>query len=168
MLFYLEGCSFVLHLDAHLHVEVHLLCGSFLVVLAALIELRVVGIFDEVAGMVPIAFVYACLNECGIHIILDKILAREIDHRTRIASFVDDEEAGNACILSHLGIVGTKGWSNMYDTCTILGSNIIARDNTEGVCTLINNLSILQFTRFYPGEELFILHAYEVSTFATP
>ena len=168
VLLYLEGRSFVLHLDAHLHVEVHLLCRSLLVVLAAFVELRVVGILYEVTAVMPITIVHAGLHEGLVHIVLHEVLAREVNHRTRITCLVDDEEAGDACILSHLGVVCTKGRSDVHDACTVFRSDIIARDDTESFCTLIDNFAVLESTRLHPREELFVLHANEVSSFASP
>ena len=168
VLLYLEGRSFVLHFDAHLNVEVHLLCCSLLVVLAAFVELRVVGILHKVAAVMPITVVHAGLHEVLVHIVLHEVLAREVNHRTRITCLVDNEEAGDACILCHLGVVGTKGRSDVHDAGTVFCSDIIARDNTEGFCTLVDDFSVLEGTRLHPREELFVLHANEVSSFASP
>ena len=43
-------------------------------------------------------------------------------------------------ILSHLGIVGTKSWSDVNDTSTILCCDIIARDYTESLALHLNEL----------------------------
>ena len=138
----LEGRSFVLHLDAHLHIQVHFLRSGLLVILATLIELRVVSILDEVATMMPITIVDASLHKVGIHIVLHEVFASEVNHRSCVASLIDDEEAGNACILRHLSIVCTKGGSNMDDTSTVFSSHVIARNNAECFCTLIDCFAV--------------------------
>ena len=56
----------------------------------------------------------------------------------------------------------------MYNTCTVLGSYIVARDNTEGICALVNHLVTLQGTRFHPRHQLLIVQAYQISTLTTP
>ena len=116
----------------------------------------------------PIAVVHAGLHEVGVHIVLHEVLAGEVNHRARVACLVDDEEAGDACILCHLGVVGTKGRSDVYNASTVFRSDIIARDDAEGFCTLIDDFTVLKCARLHPREELFVLQANEVSSFASP
>ena len=66
--------------------------------------------------------------EFGLHI----VLAFKVDHGSCLSLLVDEEERGDMGILGHLGVIGTEGRSNMYDTRTILGGHIVTGNHTEG------------------------------------
>ena len=165
MLLNLEGRALLLHLHAEHDVQV-LGLRQFLLVHAG--KLGVVGILHEVAAMLPVAVAHAEIDKRLVHIVLHEVLAGEVNHRTCIACLVDDEEAGDACILCYLGVVGTKCGSDVYNTGTILSRDIIAWNDAESFFTLVGNFAVLEGTRLHPWEELLVLHANEVSTFASP
>ena len=159
VLFDFESCTLLLHLHAEHDVEV-LGLGQRLLVETCIFG--VVSVLYEVAGVMPVAVAYAEADERLVHILLDEILTSEIDHRTCVASLVDDEERRYASVLCHLGIVGTKGGRDVHNTCTILRSDVVARDDTESVGFLLHDLAILERTWFHPGEELLVVETDEV------
>ena len=164
----LERRSLLFHLQTEHHIQVHILVGSFLIVLASLIVFGVVGVLDEVAAMLPITVVHTELDKLLVHVVLHKVFTCEVHHWTGVASLVDDEEGRDACILCHLRVISTKGWSDVYDTCTILCGHIVTRNHTECFVFLHYHLVVLQSTRLHPRHQLLVVQAHEVSAFSSP
>ena len=115
--------------------------------------------------MLPIAVTNTKADERLIHVFLHEVLTREVDHWTCVANLVNNKERGDAGILGHLGVVGTKCGGDVDNTRTILGCYIIARNHTESVGLLIHDLAILQRTGLNPGEELFVTDVEQVRSF---
>ena len=155
----LESRTLLLHLHAQDDVQVLGLGQRFLVQVRIL---RVVGVLHEVTGVVPVAVVDAGLHESLVHVVLHEVLTREIHHGARVAGLVDDEQRGDAGILGHLGIVGTEGRCDVYDTRTVLRGHIVTGDDAECLGALIHGLAVLQCARLHPGEELLVVQTHEV------
>ena len=68
------------------------------------------------------------------------VFTLKVYHRTSFTFLIYKEQTWDVGILSHLGIVGTKGWSDMYDTSTILSSNVVAWDYAESLALHLNKL----------------------------
>ena len=169
VLFDAEGRALFFHLDAENNVEVHILAGGLFIVLAVHIVFGVVGVLHKLSLVTGISILdNARLVEIGIHILGQEIFAREVHHRTRVASFVNDEEAGNACIFGHLGVIGTKGRRNVYNTRTILGRYVVTGNHAEGFGRAFNDLAVHQFARLHPRHELGIAQTHEVRTLTAP
>ena len=164
----LESRTLLLHLDAEDDVKVHLLLGGLLVVLAILVEAWVIGILHVVTTVLPVALIDAGGQELLVNVFLDEVLTREIHHGTGVTGFVQDEERGYAGILGHLGIIGTEGRCNVYDTRTILGRDIVTRDDAESLGRLLYHHPILQRAGLHPGHELLVTDTAEVGTLAPP
>ena len=80
----------------------------------------------------------------------------QIDHRALLPLIVDHQKRRNACRFSDALIVGTEGRRNVYDTGTILGADIVARDDSEGSLAWVD-----------PRDELLVVNAHEVATLAS-
>ena len=168
MLLYLECLALFLHLYAEQHIEVHVLGGSLLVV-SVYIILRIVSVLNVLTLVLGIGIlVNAEVIELGIHVLGHEVLASKVYHGTCIACLVDDEKAGDASILCHLGIVGTKGGCDVYDTSTILGGHIVTGDYAESIILLHNRFTAFYSARLHPRHELLILDANQFRALALP
>ena len=164
----LEGTALFLHLQAEYHIQVHILGGSLLIVLAVNIVLRIVGILYIIAAMLPIRLIHTGSYKVLVHILLQEVLTLEVNHRTGIAGLVNHEQGGDTGILGNLGVIGTEGRCDMNDTRTVLGSHIVTGDYTEGVGTLVHYLVTLQCAGLNPGHQLLIVQTCQVSTLSAP
>ena len=91
--------------------------------------------------MVTIAcLIYTLRNEIIVEFVDHVVLTLQIDHRTCFTFFINKEETRDVGILSHLGIVGTESWRNMYDTGTILSGHIITGDHSESLALHLDEL----------------------------
>ena len=70
-------------------------------------------------------------HKVSIQIVDAIIFSLQINHRTRLALFVNQKQRWNMCVLGHLRVVGTKSWCNVHNTRTIFCCYIIAQDNTK-------------------------------------
>ena len=169
VLLYLECTTLFLHLYAEKYIEVHLLSSCLLVITTIHVELRIVSVLHVLTLMLSIVLlVDAQLIELLIHILGHEVLTSKVNHRTSITSLIHDEEARNTSILGYLGIICTKGGSNVYNTSTILGSNVITRDYTESIILLNNRLAILYCTRLHPRHQLLVPNTNQVGTLTLP
>ena len=187
MLLNLIDRALLLHLQRKDNIQILSLAGSLLIITVD-IELRVVGILHVVACMVSISlYVDTLLQELrseGIHYV---VFTLQVNHRTGLTHLVDHKQRGDTGILSHLGVVGTKGRSDMHDTCTIIGSHIVSGNHAESLILhldktiithgkdllgmilsgLLNELCgilIQTLTGLYPGHQLTVSHTDEVRT----
>ena len=168
VLLYLECLALFLHLYTEQYVEVHILGGSLLVVTVNVI-LGVICVLYILALVLGIGFlVDAEVVEFGVHVLGHEVLAGEVHHGTSVASLVDDEEAGYACILCHLGIVGTKGGCDVHDTGTVLGGYIVAGDYAECLVLLHHGLAALNGAGLHPGHQLLVLYTNQFRALAFP
>ena len=53
----------------------------------------------------------------------------------------------------------------MYDTRTVFGRHIVARDDTEALVADAPVTVVIHIHRFHPRDELFVLHAHQIGTF---
>ena len=122
--------------------------------------------------------------------VFDEIeLTLEVNHWAGLTLLINKVERWDVGILSHLGIIGTECRSDVYDTCTVIGSNIVAEDYAESlavhlyelIATILRSEHLLRMsscifcneswskginllTWLYPWQELLVVHAFEVCT----
>ena len=112
----------------------------------------VVGVLHELAGVGSIGFhVHAVLDELGVEVFDAEELARAVHHRLGFAVLVDHLQGRDASGGGHALVVGAEGGGDVNDTRTVLGGDIVARDDAEGA-----------FARVDPRNQLFIFDADEV------
>ena len=104
------------------------------------------------------------LYELLIEFIYRPELSCEINHRTCLALLVHHKERRNTCSLCHKGVICTECRCYMYDTCTILGCNIVTGNYTESIGRSIDNHVTILDKRFNPWEKLCVVHSNEVGT----
>ena len=186
----LECGALLLHLHTDNDVQVLGLSGCLLVVLTILVELGCIGVLYVVASVVTVSlYIYTLLNKVIIQFVHYIVLTLEVDHWTCFTFLINKEQAWDVSILSHLGVIGTEGWSDMYDTSTILGSYIVTRDYAECFALHLNKLILailageyllrmccsillnivgsilIELSRwFYPRHQLLVLHTYQLLT----
>ena len=87
--------------------------------------------------------------EVIVELVHNIVLTLKVDHWTCFTFLINKEQAWDVSILSYLGVVSTKGWSDMYDTSTILSCYIIARDYAESLALHLNKLILAILTCEY-------------------
>ena len=186
----LESLALLLQFVAEYDVQVFSLLRSLLVPDAIHIKLWVVGILHVVACVMSICLlVDTSVHEVGIEVFDEIELTLEVNHWAGLALLINKVERWDVGILSYLGIISTECRSDMNDTSTIIGSNIVAEDDTESLAIHLNKLitTILRckylilmsrsifcyesrckeinlLAWLYPWKELLVVHAFEVST----
>jgi len=98
--------------------------------------------------------IHTCLDELRIQVLQKEELSGQIDHRALIAILIGKHQWWNTVYFSNLIIVSTECRSDMYDSGTIFCRYKVTCNNTERA-----------FTRVYPWDKLFIIHAYKFGTF---
>ena len=94
-----------------------------------------------------------------IEIIDDKILAREINHRTRLAGSSHHKQGRHSRGTRHGGVVGTECRGDVHHARTVVSGDIVAGDNAEGLVGGIGNRAVVILDDgLHPGEELAIAH----------
>ena len=153
VLFNLESLAVLLHLDAKADVQVLVLGSGFGIVFSIDIVLRVVGVLYETAFVLRIQVnIYVVLYKFGVEVAHEEEFSCTVNHRTEIALAVDNHyQRRDSSSLCNLVIVGTESRSNMYDTGTVLGGNIVARNYAEST---VGGL--------YPRENLLVVHIEKV------
>ena len=152
MLFNLECATCLLHLQAKHNVQVFCLGCRLFVILTARIELRIVSILYKRTGKLAInIYINAILNEVFVKFVDSPIFTREVYHRTSFALLVYHKQRRNTCSFCYKCVVGTKSRCDVYDTCTIFGSYIVARNYAETVF-VYNSLTIYHINRLNPWE----------------
>ena len=153
MLFNLESLAVLLHLDAKADVQVLVLGSGFGIVLSIDIVLRVVGVLYETAFVLRIQVnIYVVLYKFGVKVAHEEEFSCAVNHRTEIALAVDNHyQRRDSSSLCNLVIVGTESRSNVNDTGTVLGGNIVARNYAESTIGRLN-----------PRENLLVAHIEKV------
>ena len=190
MLLTLESLARLLQLIAEYDVQVFCLIRSLLVPDTIHIKLWVVGILHVVACMMSVCLlVDASAYEVGIEVFDEIELTLEVNHWAGLALLINKVESWDVGILSHLGIIGTECRSDVNDTSTVIGSNIVAEDYTESltlhldelIATILRSEHLLRMSSsifcyesrceeinllawLYPWQELLVVHAFEVGT----
>ena len=103
------------------------------------------------------------LHEVVVEVFEIEVATLEVDHWAGFHLLVDHKERWNAGCASHVGVVGTKGRSDVHDTCTVVGGHIVARDYAEAV-VVAHDFTVDFVNRLHPWEQLFVLHAHEFGT----
>ena len=168
MLLDAEGCALLLHLDDQHHVEVHVLGRSLLVVLAVLVVFGVVSVLHIVAAMLPVGLANALLHKVGTHVLTHEVASLEVHHGSGVACLVYYEEAGNACITCHLGVIGTKGRRDVHNAGTVLGGHIVAGDDAESLCRAVHHLVVHQVAGLHPRHQLLVVQTHQVCSHTAP
>ena len=131
----------------------------------------------------------ASVHEVGIEVFDEIELTLQVNHWAGLTLLINKVEGWDVGILSHLGIIGTECRSNVHDTSTVIGSNIVAEDYTESLAIHLNELiatilrseyllrmsssifcneswskGIYLLAWLYPWQELLVVHAFEVGT----
>ena len=187
VLFDLPSRTFLLHLHADDDVKVFRLACSLLVI-AIHIELRVVGVLHVIACVTTIlSFIYTSRHEVIIKFFYLVILAFKVYHRASLTFLIYKEKRRYIGIACYLSIICTECRSDMNNTRTVFGCNIVAEDNAEStllhlyklilailsienflrmslsvcldkVCSVLVNLC----RRLHPRHQLFVFHAFKV------
>ena len=186
----LESLALLLQLVAEYDVQVFSLIRSLLVPDAIHIKLWVVGILHVAACVMSICLlVDASVHEVGIEVFDEIELTLEVNHWAGLALLINKVESWDVGILSHLGIIGTECRSDVNDTCTVIGSNVVAEDYAESltlhldelIATILRSEHLLRMSSsifcyesrceeinllawLYPWQELLVVHAFEVGT----
>ena len=82
--------------------------------------------------------------------------ALQVDHRALLPLIVDHQKRRDASRLGDTLIVCTEGRCDVYDTSTILGADIVTRDDTKGTLARID-----------PRDELLVVDTDEIATLAS-
>ena len=158
VLFCAEHASILLHFQAEMKVQCLRLGSGIFIVLAIHCELRVIGILHPTACItlvergIDILFVPSLIQFFG-----QPVFACEVHHRTRSLFFGLHIQSGYTGSIRHFLVVRTKGGSDMDDTCTVFGGDIVTGDDTEG-----------SFSGIHPREELVVMQPDKFLSFATP
>ncbi len=141
MLLALESLARLLQLIADYDVQVFSLIRSLLIPNTIHIKLWIVGILHVVACMMSVCLlVDASAYEVGIEVFDEIELPLEVNHRAGLALLINKVERRDVGILGYLGVISTECRSDMNDTGTIIGSNIVAEDDTESLAVHLNKL----------------------------
>ena len=150
-----EQASVGFHLQAEVQVETLGFGGSYLIVLSIDGELRIVGVLDPTAGIFAVEFdIDVRANPLRIKVFYFPVFTGKINHGARTVVFglhIESRHTGSIC---HFLIVCTESRSDMNNTGTVFGGNIITLNHAVGA-----------FSGIDPREEGFILQADEVCTF---
>ena len=164
VLFNLESSAGLLHAHADDDVEVFIFESSFFVVLSIDVVFGRVGIFHILTLVVLVKIlVDAIFHKIGVELVHEPIFSGEIDHRAGFHLLVDHEKRRNSSSFGYESIVGTEGWSDVNDSGTIFGSNIVSGDNAETVF-VDNNLVIDFVNGLYPWEKLLVGNTDKLAT----
>ena len=166
VLFNLECLVFGLHVQADEDIERFSSLSSLFIILVVYSELRIVSVLHPTTFVVLIEFlVYTSSQEVFIEFFHQVELTSQVYHRTSFTLLVDHVESRDTSSLGYEGVVRTECRSDVYDTCTVFSSYIITRDHTECLSRCISPVTLFVHAhRLHPWEELFVFHAYEVST----
>ena len=186
----LESLALLLQLVAEYDVQVFSLLRSLLVPDAIHIKLWVVGILHVVACVMNVCLlVDTSVHEVVIEVFDEIELTLEVNHWAGLALLINKVEGRDVGILSHLGIIGTECRSDVHDTSTVIGSNVVAEDYAESlaihlyelIATILRSEHLLRMSSsifcyesrceeinllawLYPWQELLVVHAFEFCT----
>ena len=190
MLLALESLALLLQLVAEYDVQVFCLFRSLLVPDTIHIKLWIVGILHVVACVMSVCLlVNASAYEVGIEVFDEIELTLEVNHWAGLTLLINKVERWDVGILSHLGIIGTECRCDVNDTCTVIGSNVVAEDYAESlaihlyelIATILRSEHLLRMSSsifcyesrceeinllawLYPRKELLVVQAFEVCT----
>ena len=172
MLLNLEHRPLLLHEHAEADVDVLCLEGFLLVVAVVSPKVRfVVCVLDELPCPRSIEFgVDAVIDKLLVEFVSQPVFASEVYHWSRLTVLGNHIQCRYAGGFGYSFVVGTEGRRDMYYSCTIVGGDIIAADDAEGVSRAVGDAVQLLVVvyRLDPGEELLVFEPDEFSTLATP
>ncbi len=121
-------------------------------------QVGVVGILYEASRPRAIClYIDMLCHKSIVQILKQEELTRHIHHRALFALLGQKYHTRDIRFLCHKRIVRTKRRRDMYDTRTVLGGYVVARNDTESVAVGL-----------CPRDKLLILHTDEVGAFAAP
>ena len=82
----------------------------------------------------------ASVHEVGIEVFDEIELTLEVNHWAGLALLINKVERRDVGILGYLGVISTECRSDMNDTGTIIGSNVVAEDYAESLAIHLNEL----------------------------
>ena len=77
------------------------------------------------------------------------VFSLKIDHRASFSLFIDEIKCWYMRIFCHFRIICTKGRCDMYDTCSIVSGNIIAKYHSESFTFHFNKVIFVVFCHKY-------------------
>ena len=165
MFLYLEGDTSLFQYHAKHNVKSLGLGCRLVIVTAVNCKLWIVGILHiSTCEFCIFFYIYTVVHKLLVQFIHCPELTGEVNHRTSLALLVHHKERRNTCSLGNECVIGTESRSDMHDTCTVLGSHIVTRDDTERICRSVYDIVAILGNRFYPWEQLSIVHAYKIGT----
>ena len=97
----------------------------------------VIGILHISARiLIPLCQIDILVDKIGIQIFSDKIFALQIYDGSFLSFFIDQNNSGNPCLTSYIGIIGTKIWCDMHNTCSVFGRYIVTGNNAK--CAILH------------------------------
>ena len=191
MFLYLERGSLLLHFHANDNVQVFGPLACLLVPHSVRIELRRISILHIIARMMSICTnIDTSLRKILVKFIQDIVFALKINHGASLPFLVDKIQGRYICVSGNFCVIGTECRGNMHNASTILGSYIVAEDNTESltlhldklvaaICRYKDSLGmghcirthegsrkiIKFFARLNPWHQLSIMISFQISTF---
>ena len=87
-----------------------------------------------------------CSHKVVVEFLHHVVLTLEVNHRTRLTFLIYKEQTRDMGILCHLGIIGTEGRGDMYDTGTILSGDIVTGDHPESLALHLDELILTVLT----------------------
>ena len=162
-----ESLISLLHHHADINIQRFCSLSSFLIIFSIYSELWVICIFHPTSLIFLIFFyVYTLLNKSFIQLFQQIELTSKVYHRTSFALLINHKQRRNTCSACYISIVSTESRCDVYDTCTIFGCNVVTRNHTESLIGSYFPRAIFCYRhRFYPWNQLFVLHTNQVSTF---
>ena len=127
VLLHAEGFALLLEHHAEVHVEGRCIRR----------ESRVVCVLDIAAGIFAVEFlVHAVPAVLSVHFLRQEETSAPVHLGGEFAVEVPHPYSRNACGLCDTGVVGAEGRSDMHDSGTVLGGDVIARYHLEGAAAL--------------------------------
>ena len=132
MFLYLECLVCTFHHKADLDIQSLCSCSSLLVKHLVYGKLRVVCILHPLALVLLVELhIHTFLNELLIKLLHHVELACKVNHRACLAALVYHEQRRDSGSFCNKCVISTECRRNVNNTCTVLCSYIITRDDTE-------------------------------------
>ena len=157
-----------LRFELHTNINIERLgrSGSLLVVATIDRKLRIVGILHPTTCVLLVSLQIDTLrNELLVQIFDVVELTSEINHRARLATLVDHKQRRDTRSTSHECVISTERRRDVYDTRTVLGGYIVARNHTERLLGSHLPLAVLvSLNGLNPIDQLLIADTNQIGT----